>query len=312
MTNLALLGAISTWTKPLWVVVIAAALAAVALLAAALLLQLIAPKVSAIARGTAKEALYQPFFYVLLTVGVLAMLFFPFIPYSTFGEDVKVLKDGGLTLAMVLSILLGVWTASTSIADEIEGRTALTLLSKPINRRQFILGKFLGILGPVMIMFLVLGALFLVSVSYKVVYDARETAQLEPTSADCQREMVQIMPGLALAMMETTVLTAISVAIATRLPMLANLIICASIYALGHLLPVLVESGSRQFEMVDFVARLLATILPGLESFNIYTAISTGQEVPLAYLGWAGLYCLLYTTVAMLVALLLFEDRDLA
>ncbi len=40
--------------------------------------------------------------------------------------------------------------------------------------------------------------------------------------------------------------------------------------------------------------------------------ISTGQEVPLEYLAWDGLYCLLYSSVAMLVALLLFEDRDLA
>jgi ABC-type transport system involved in multi-copper enzyme maturation permease subunit len=65
--------------------------------------------------------------------------------------------------------------------SKIEGRTALTLLSKPVSRRQFILGKFLGILMPVAIMFVVLGALFLASVSYKVVYDARETAQADPT-----------------------------------------------------------------------------------------------------------------------------------
>jgi ABC-type transport system involved in multi-copper enzyme maturation permease subunit len=104
-------------------------------------------------------------------------------------------------LIMVLSIVMALWTASTSIADEIEGRTALTLLSKPVGRREFILGKFVGILVPVAIMFLVLGALFLASVSYKVVYDARETAQSDPTLLDCQQEMLQIAPGLALAFM---------------------------------------------------------------------------------------------------------------
>jgi ABC-type transport system involved in multi-copper enzyme maturation permease subunit len=60
------------------------------------------------------------------------------------------------------------------------------------------------------------------------------------------------------------------------------------------------------------MAQLLATVLPALETFNIYAAIATGQEVPLSYLGWAAFYCLLYTSIAMLLALLLFEDRDLA
>ena len=70
---------------------------------------------------------------------------FIYIPYNTFGEDVKMYKDSSLMTIMVLAILVAVWTASVSVADEIEGRTALTLLSKPISRRQFVLGKFLGI-----------------------------------------------------------------------------------------------------------------------------------------------------------------------
>ena len=148
--------------------------------------------------------------------------------------------------------------------------------------------------------------------SYKVVYDAKESALTDPTWAECRDQMLQIAPGLALAFMETVVLTAISVAISTRLPMLANLIICAAIYVLGHLVPILVNSSVGQIEFVRFVANLLAAILPVLDHFNISAGISAGQEVPLVYLAWAALYCIVYSTVAMLLALLLFEDRDLA
>ena len=193
-------------------------------------------------------------------------------------------KDEGLTLIMVLSIILALWTASVSIADEIEGRTALTLLSKPVGRREFILGKFLGVLVPVAVMFLVLGAIFLASVSYKVVYDARETGQAEPGLELCRAEMLQIAPGLALSFMEAVVLAAISVAISTRLPMLANLVICGAIYVLGHLVPSLAESAVGQIEFVRFVANLLAAVIPLLEYFNISAGISTGQQVPWPYL----------------------------
>jgi ABC-type transport system involved in multi-copper enzyme maturation permease subunit len=275
-------------------------------------LRLAVPKVAAIAQVTAKEGMSQPLFYVILAIGAFALIVFPFVSYNTFGEDVKMLKAEGLTLIKALAIFLALWTASVSIAEEIEGRTALTLLSKPVSRRQFILGKFLGILVPVLIVFLILGVIFLGTVSYKVVYDARETANPEPTTADCLQEMRQVSPGLGLAFMEAVVLASVSVAISTRLPMLPNLVICTAIYVLGHLVPTLVVSAAGQFPLVKFAGRFLAAILPGLEHFSMETSISTGQFVPLLYIVVAGVYCLLYAAAALILALLLFEERDLA
>ncbi|MFZ5828589.1 MAG: ABC transporter permease [Planctomycetota bacterium] len=308
----ALVGAVSTWLRPLGDVAIWATVTAALLLGIVVLLRFAVPRISAVASTTSKEILYQPLFYVLLAIGVFALLLFPFIPYYTFGDDVKMFKDSSLTLIMLLSVILAVWSGSVSVAEEIEGRVALTVLAKPIRRVEFILGKFLGILFPVALMFLILGTLFLCSVSFKVVYDAKEMAYPEPTWHECAYEIRQIAPGLLLAFMEATVLASISLAISTRLPMVPNLIICAAIYALGHLLPTLVDSTAGKFEIAQFFAQLLATVLPMLEHFNIYTAIALGREVPLTYVLTAAAYCVLFTTVALLFALLLFEDRDLA
>jgi len=307
-----LMAAAITWIRPLWRVGVGVVAVLAGLGALIVLFGMLFPRTAAIARTTAREAMAQPLFYVLLGIGVFAILIFPFVPYHTFGEDVKMLKAEGLTLIKVLAIVLALWTASVSIAEEIEGRTALTLLSKPISRRQLVVGKFLGIIIPVAIVFVVLGGLFVATVSYKVVYDARESARPEPTSAECVAEMAQIAPGLVLSFLEAVVLASISVAISTRLPMMANLTICASVYVLGHLVPVLVSSAVGQFAIVGFVASLLTVILPVLDHFNMETAISTGRMVPWLYLGWAVIYCVLYSTVAMFMALLLFEDRDLA
>src|SRR3989304_632198 len=196
LNNLVLFGVPTTWLKPLWLVGIGVIIAIFFLILIVSALRWAFPKVSAIAGTTAKESMSQPLFYVILAIGIVGLIMFPYIPYNTFGEDVKIVKDTGLTLIMILSVILALWTASVSIADEIEGRTALTLLSKPISRREFIIGKFLGILVPVAILFIILGAIFLASVSYKVVYDARETARTDPTWQECQKEMLQIAPGL--------------------------------------------------------------------------------------------------------------------
>ena len=314
--------AIAAWIEPLWIVAVAATVALALLLGTYFAISFVLPKVAAVARTTAKEAILQPIFWVLLIFGSVAIVLFIILPYNTFGEDIKMFKDTGLTLIMLLSIILALWTASVSIAEEIEGRTALTLLSKPISRREFVIGKFLGIIGPVTLMFIILGVVFLCSVSVKVPYDARENSLPTPIAADSMREIVSFQvanytiggafPGLVLAWLEAIVLTSISVAISTRLQMQANLVICSTVYALGHLGPLLVQSAVGKHPIVSFVGTLIATVLPVLDHFNIQAAVSAGVSVPAEYLAWAALYCLIYSTIALLIALALFENRDLA
>ena len=276
------------------------------------LIHWLAPRVSIIATATAKEAVSQPVFLLLTVLGVVALITFIYVPYNTFGEDVKMLKTSGMTLIKVLAIIVALWTASVSVAEEIEGRTALTVLSKPVGRRQFILGKFLGIIWPILLMFIILGIVFLLTVSYKVVYDARESSQATPDWQLCFEEVIRIVPGLVLAFFEAVVLAAISVAISTRLPMMPNLIICGSIYVLGHLGPLIAKSSAGEIVFVKFIGRLISVMLPVLDHYEIEGAIAGGSVVPSAYLWTALLYSALYCVAAMLLALIFFEDRDLA
>ena len=270
------------------------------------------PRLSAVALATFKSEVAQPLFLIMVSGGIVALILFIWIPYNTFGEDIKMLKDSGMTLIMVLCIIQAVWAASTSVSEEIEGKTALTVLSKPIGRRSFIIGKYAGIAWTVAVMFIALGLVLLIVVAYKPIYDARESSLGQPTWQACHLEMIGIVPGLILAFMETLVLASLSVAISTRLPMLGNFIICFTIYVLGHLTPLLVQSSAESFEPVQFVATFLATVLPILDHFNIQAAVAAGIGVPHDYLGWSLVYCLIYGMIALLLALVLFEDRDLA
>jgi len=270
-----------------------------------------------IALATAKELIRQPLFFVLAVLAGASLICTIFVSYFTFGEDIKMYKDTGLTTISFAGLLLALFSASSTVAEEIEGKTAITLLSKPINRRQFIIGKYLGIEFGVLALFAILGTLFGMGVWYKFAYDLRESAGGVVESAQRWGQVYQVLPGLVLGFMEVSVLTAVSVAISTRLPMLVNLVVCMAIFFLGHLSPVLVEAtgrGQNQVnELVAFMARLFAWILPALEFFNASPAISTGAVIP-----WVGYvlpalgYCVLYSGAALLFAFLLFEDRDLA
>ena len=306
---------ISLLTSPLHPEAVAipiTALAVVGTFIVFLVVRWLCPKIAAIAHAASKSEMAQPLYLVLAALGLCLITAFLFIPYHTFGEDIKVLKDSGLTLIMVFCIFHAVWAASNSVAEEIDGKTALTVLSKPVGRRQFILGKFAGIAWTEFALFVILGAWFLVIVAYKPIYDGRESAKFDPTWQVSFLEISRTVPGLVLAYLETLVFVAISVAISTRLPMLANVSICFAIYALGHLTPLIVQSNLNAFEPVNFVGRLIATILPVLDHFNIQAAIAAGVAVPVTYLATAAAYCAIYCTIALLIALIMFEDRDLA
>jgi len=276
------------------------------------LFRLGARRTAAVAAATTKEAIGQPVFPIALIVGCFLLLLFIVLPYNTFGEDVKMFKDSGLTLVKVLALLVVVWTASVAVADEVEGRTALTVLSKPLRRWQFLIGKFAGLTLVALLVFLILGGVLLAATNFKVVYDARESSQTDPLWQACAAEMTTLVPGLALAFLETIVLASISLAVSTRLGMVPNLVVCFTVYTLGHLVPLIVQSSVGRNEIVRFVGRLLATILPVLEHFTVEAAVMRSVAVPWAYLGWAAVYAGLYATVALLVAYVLFQDRDLA
>ena len=277
------------------------------------LLRMLFSKVGAIAWVTAKETLLQPLFLILVLAGCFGLFIFLFLPYHTLGEDIKIVVSQGLTLVKLFAVFLAIWSASTSIADEIEGKTALMILAKPIGRPQFVIGKYFGLMIAVTAMFLILGLFFVNTIGYKLVYDAREAAKDIPTAIECYQYIINILPGLALAYFETIVLTAISVAISTRLSLLPNLTICLTIYALGHLVPMIVVSKAvSDMALVGFAANLVCAFIPVLDHFNMETAVAMNRAVPLDYLGVAGLYSLIFAGVAMILSLLLFEDRDLA
>jgi ABC-type transport system involved in multi-copper enzyme maturation permease subunit len=286
-------------------------------------------RVGVIARATTKEAIRQPLFLLLLAVSAIVLLLNFVMPFFTLEDDVKMLSECGLATLLIAGAILAVWTAGTSITSEIEGKTAMTLLSKPIDRRQFILGKYVGIVQAVMWMFVILTTLFCVLIFFKVGYDQKERAEevtpkfqwhkvseieIPVPHPDRMRVILQLLPGVALSFLQVCVLGAISVTVATRMPMVMNLVLCFAVFVIGNLTEVMVNRSVAEEanESVTFTARLISMVVPSLSTFNVSSAVATGRVIPQAYLGLCFVYALTYIAAMLLLGFLLFEDRDLA
>lgn len=271
-----------------------------------------APRVWALALSTAKNEMAQPLYLLLLGMGIVVVLFFGFFPFNTLGEDIRVLKDSGVTLIMVLGILQAVWSAGTTVSEEIEGRTALTVLSKPVSRRSFVLGKYVGIMLAVLVLFAIVSAVLLVVISYKPIYESRETTRAAVSWQTGHAEIMSTLPVLGLYFMETCAVGAVAVALATRLPLLANFITCFLVYVVGNLTSILVLSAGQKFELVEFVGKLIAVVVPNLNLFNVQSAIDADISIPILYLAGTFNYLVCFVIMVWMFAMLLFQDRDLA
>lgn len=309
------------------------------------------PKGGAVAQATYREGWRQPMFWLILVFGLLLTWVFVVLPYFTFGDDYKMMKQIGFDIVMMGAVLFGVLAASISISEEIEGRTAITVMSKPINRRQFLIGKFLGILMACGAMSLVLGlnlnAALLVMPEFDPINKDRS---IDPMAMQAKMEFVPAFAaavpagpartlaegagmwfgetfahttGIVLGFGQVMILIAIAAALATRLTFIVNLVICLSIYLLGHLAPVVVKvtESARNADatgvgLVRFLGNLFDTLLPALEFFTMGPAIIRETSLSLwAFIGYVATvfgYAILYTAIALIVGLLLFEDRDLA
>lgn len=131
-------------------------------------------QVSSIARNTFTESIRQPIYVVLIgLIGILLVLATTWAAY-TLGEDDKLLIDMGLSMMMLGGLALAAFTAAGVLAREIDNKTVLTVISKPIGRPYFILGKYLGVVAAVSVAFWIWSVIFLMCVRHGVMSTAAD------------------------------------------------------------------------------------------------------------------------------------------
>src|SRR3954463_7802029 len=140
-----------------------------------------------IIRHTFLEAILQPIFTLLLALGAAILLIFALLPFFTLGEDTVMFKSVGLDVILLLVLIATLFATSRSIYEEIEDRTMLTLMSKPVRKWEVLVGKYLGIVLSALMAIAILGVILVLCTWWRVPGDY----QLRTRSID-EREVRQI------------------------------------------------------------------------------------------------------------------------
>ncbi|RKY12469.1 MAG: hypothetical protein DRP52_04640 [Planctomycetota bacterium] len=128
----------------------------------------------AISKNTFIETLRQPIYAVIIIFSLLLMLLAPAVSMYTLDEDIMLLRELGLSTLFLAGLFIAVFASTGAITEEIESGTITTVLSKPINRPTFVLGKFLGVSMAVALAHLLITMAFLMTIRHGVLETASD------------------------------------------------------------------------------------------------------------------------------------------
>ncbi|MCC6579889.1 MAG: ABC transporter permease subunit [Phycisphaeraceae bacterium] len=316
-------------------------------------------QVFTIARNTFTESIRQPIFIVLTMVGTLGMILNPSLAAYTLDDDNKFMVDIGLSTLFLIGVFLASLTATSVLSSEIDNKTVLTVVSKPVARPLFVFGKFLGVLAAIALSFWSITVVFLLTVRHGVMQTASDkfdlpvivfgyglgfTALLISTLGNYFYRWVfnstymiahgslmtlaivlvlfvskqwhfqlpiadlrpQLLMGLLMVFMGVAILTAIALAVSTRLGQVMTLLICCSLFFLG----LGSQSIFGRYANDSFIARVLYVMTPNLQILWPADALTQGHNLTLGYLGLTAVYVVLMITAILGLAVALFQNRE--
>lgn len=263
-------------------------------------------KVVTIGWNTFREVTRHPAYYIVLGLFGLFVSSSYYLSVFQLREDVAgEVVQMGIASMTLCALCLAVLGSSKVIYEEIEKKTVLTILSKPVDREQFLLGKFAGIFTSVAV---AIGVLFVVL----TIVTAVATSSPDETEGTAGLGAILAVTGRGalLAVLQAAILTAVAVVVSVWFPFEVNAVLLVLFFFTGHM------SGRVRSYFAErgwtWVGKGIYYLVPNLEDFSIDRAIATESPVSNAYLGWASGYGLAITASILFIGLLLFRERELA
>lgn len=126
----------------------------------------------AISRHTFVASIRQPILVALIWIAIGALALNPSLAAFTLEDDNKLLIDLGFSTLFLIGLLMAAFTATGVLGEEVENQTALTIVSKPVARPVFVLGKYFGVGAAIGVAYWILCGIFLLTIRHRVMQTA--------------------------------------------------------------------------------------------------------------------------------------------
>ena len=248
----------------------------------------------AIAVNTYREAIRDKILYVLLFFSGVTILCSKALGYISVGQDMKIITDISLASISLFGALIAIFVGTNLVYKEIDKRTIYTILSRPIYRYEFILGKYLGLA-------MLIATVTTIMAVFAAVYFMILGGTIE----------IMFAEAVLLIYWKLLLVTAFSVLLSSLTSPILGAIIVLTGYIMGHATGILVDLPPHfDGTLTEDLMNAAYHVLPNLSRFDIWQEYANGIAVPHAYVAWTMLYGSLYTLLMLFLASMSFEDKD--
>ena len=226
----------------------------------------------------------------------------------TAGQDLKIIKDLGLSVIEMAGVLMSVLIGVGLVAREIDKRSIYGVLARPVRRWEFILGKYCGLMmtlvGNVAVMTAALYAVlaWMQWTSAPVVRASWEAPALDPS----------ILVVIVFLMAELAVLTAVALFFST----FSSSAMWSTLFSLGVFVAGQFSSELRELSsalgsrFAGVVGWGIGVVLPAFGAFDVKAQVVHGLPIPLEYIGMTLAYAVLYAAALLAATVAIFSRRD--
>jgi len=235
-----------------------------------------------------EKLLYNLLFFALLMIGSSILL-----SRITLGDYHRLILDLGLASINLFGVLIAIFVGIGLVSKEVDRKTIYTIVSKPIPRYEFLLGKYGGLVITLFAntVVMVVGLLIVLQVMGVPI-----------TSL--------VFKSLALIFLELMVITAVAVLFSTFTSATLSAIFTLAVYVIGHLSGDLKEFAKKLDEVSQMVVNAIYYTLPNLERFNLKGHVIHHLDFGMADMALTLAYGLTYAAFLLLLASVIFQRRD--
>jgi ABC-type transport system involved in multi-copper enzyme maturation permease subunit len=253
--------------------------------------------ISAIGLNTFREAvrdrvLYNLVFFALLMMGAAVL-----VGQISIGIEEVVIVSLGLSAISFIGLLMAVFIGVGLVSKEMDKRTIYALLSKPVRRWEFLLGKFAGLVFTLAVNTVAMAAGLFLALLYVKHSLARPDAA--------------VLVAVYFILLKLAIVVALALLFSCSTTSLLSILYCAGFYVAGSFVQQMRTLRADVLGPFAGVMRWLSYLLPNFENFNVIGLAAHGVKVPTALILQNTLYAALYCAVVLAAAAIILSRRNL-
>jgi len=254
-------------------------------------------RIAHIASNTFREAVRDRVLYNLIAFAVLLSGAAVLVGQISIDIERLVVINLGLTAVSLFGVVIAVFIGIGLVSKEIEKRTLYTIISRPVRRWEFIIGKFLGLSGTLIVntFFMAIGVF----------------AALLYVSRNFERADGWMLVALYFIILQFMVVTALALLFSSFSSPLMSAVFAFSLFIIGSFAEDLRGFASLTHGVTRWLATGAAYLVPNFSALNVISSVAHQQPVPGQLILYNTAYTLFYASMALSGAVLIFERRDL-